>query len=151
MSPKRFGILGVDGVAALQFTAPIETCLAAALDDGYGGRISCYTVCTIGLGKMPFRAESGMVIATEETLKTAPPLDTIIIPSGVAWRDRSLVEVVARWLLERAVETPRIAAICNGVYPLAHTGILGTSKVTISWRHASDLARRHPELRVDHR
>lgn len=151
MEPKRVGILAADGFACLHLTAPVEAFLAASLDDGYGGRIACYQVCTIGLRDGPVRTESGMLFTPEETLKTAPALDTILIPGGRAWQRKEVCTPIAQWLLERADSTGRIVTICTGAYALAASGLLDGHEVSMHWRFASDLARRFPAVRVNHR
>jgi transcriptional regulator GlxA family with amidase domain len=151
MKPKRIGILGLDGVAALHLAGSVDALLAAALDDGYGGRLPCYQLYTIGLTSSPFQTESGMMFMPQETLETAPELDTIIVPGGRACNDPQASEQVATWLLRRMTSIRRIAAVCTGVYPVAATGLLDGREVTIHWRFASDLARRFPKLRVNHK
>jgi len=79
MNPKRIGFLGFDGVTSLHFVGPADTFASAALDGGYGSRIPCYQICTIGLTPEPFRAESGIIFEPEETLETAPELDTVVV------------------------------------------------------------------------
>ena len=151
MTPKRIGILGADGVAALHLAGALDALLAASLDDGYGGRLPCYEVYSIGLTRGPFSTESGMLFLPQETLATAPELDTIIVPGGRAWNHGNAAALVAPWLLQRMGETRRMAAVCTGVYALAATGLLDSRQVTIHWRFATDLARRFPKLRVDHK
>ena len=151
MEPKRIGIIGADGVAALHLAGALDALLAAALDDGYGGRLSCYHVHSLGLTSHPFRTESGMVFMPQGSLETAPDLDTIIIPGGRAWNVGDASAKVAPWLLQRARDTRRIATICSGVYALASTGLLDGREVTVHWRFATDLARRFPRLRVNHK
>ena len=151
MKVKRIGILGLDGVAALHLAGTVDALLAAALDDGYGGRLPCYQVYSIGLTSAPFQTESGMMFMPQETLQTAPELDTIIVPGGRACHDAQASAEVAAWLLGRMHQTRRIAAVCTGVYPVAATGLLDGREVTIHWRFASDLARRFPAVRVNHK
>lgn len=151
MKAKRIGILGADGVAALHLAGALDALLAAALDDGYGGRVPCYEVCSIGLTSAPFRTESGMMFMPQESLETAPELDTIIVPGGRAWNHTDASARVAPWILKRMSETRRIAAVCSGVYAVAATGLLDGRQVTVHWRFATDLARRFPKLRVDHK
>ena len=55
------------------------------------------------------------------------------------------------WILTRAPRTRRIAAIGTGIYGLAPTGLLDGREVTTHWRSSSDVARRFPKLRVDHK
>jgi len=151
MLPKRIGFLGFDGVTACHLVGPADTFASAALDDGYGNRISCYQICTIGLSSRSFRAESGVLFKAEETLQTAPELDTIVIPGGKGLRQAEVSEKISDWILTRARQARRIASICTGIYGLAPTGLLDGREVTTHWRFASDVARRFPKLRVDHK
>jgi transcriptional regulator GlxA family with amidase domain len=151
MNPKRIGIVGTDGVAALHLAGALDALLAAALDDGYGGRLPCYEVYSLGLTKEPFRTESGMMFMPQESLEHAPELDTIIVPGGRAWNHADAAAKVAPWLLKRMSQTRRIAAVCTGVYAVAATGLLDGREVTVHWRFATDLARRFPRLRIDHK
>jgi len=43
---------------------------AAILDGGYGNRISCYQICTIGFTSDCFQAESGITFAPDSALET---------------------------------------------------------------------------------
>ena len=100
MEPKRIGILGADGVAALHLAGSLDALLAAALDDGYGGRLPCYQVYSIGLTSSPFRTESGMLFMPQHSLETVPELDTIIVPGGRAWMNSAVSAQLATWLLQ---------------------------------------------------
>jgi transcriptional regulator GlxA family with amidase domain len=151
MNPKRIGFLGFEGVTASHLVVPADTFVTAALDDGYGNRIPCYQICTIGLSPDAFRAESAMILKPDETIQTAPELDTILVPGGEGLRQAAINEKISDWILGRANRVRRIAAICTGIYGLAPTGLLDGREVTTHWRFASDVARRFPKLRVDHR
>ena len=87
MSPKTIGIIGFNGVTASHLTGPADAFAVAALDNGFGGRIACYTVLTIGLTNKPFVAESGQIFQPHKSLMDAPPLDTIIVPGGSGARE----------------------------------------------------------------
>src|SRR5260370_22597368 len=151
MLRKRIGFLGFDGVTACHIVGRADTFASAALDDGYGNRISCYQICTIGLSSGSFRAESGVLFKAAETLQTAPELDTIVIPGGKGLRQAEVSEKISDWILTRARQARRIASICTGIYGLAPTGLLDGREVTTHWRFASDVALRFPKLRVDHK
>ena len=151
MTPKRIGLVGFDGVTALHLVGLAEAFTAAALDDGYGGRIPCYDVTVVGVGSEHFRAESGMAFTAEVDLATAQEFDTIIIAGGRGIQDSGVADAIGEWILQHAGSTRRIAAICSGVFALARTGLLDEREVTVHWRFASELARRFPRLRIDHR
>jgi transcriptional regulator GlxA family with amidase domain len=151
MNPKRIGFLGFEGVAASELTRAADVLAAATLDGGYGNRISCYQISTIGFTAECFRAESGIAFRPDSTLETASELDTIVIPGGDGLR-RSLVgETIADWVLARVNETRRVVAVGGGIYGVAPTGLLDGREVTTHWRYASDVARCFPNLRVDPR
>ena len=82
MNPKRIGFLGFEGVAASNVTDAADVFAAAVLDGGYGSRISCYQVCTIGFSHECFRAESGIALRPDSTLETVAELDRIIASVG---------------------------------------------------------------------
>jgi transcriptional regulator GlxA family with amidase domain len=149
--PIHVGIVGFDEVTALHLVGPADSFTAAALDDGYGGRIPCYTVHTIGVFSDRFRAEGGLMFQAPHTLSLAPELDTIIIAGGRGIRQSKVNEKVAGWILKRLNDTRRMGTVCTGIYGLAPTGLLDGREVTTHWRYARDLAQRFPRLRIDHR
>lgn len=151
MDPKRIGLIGFDRVTALHLIAPAEAFCAATLDDGYGGRIPCYDVCTIGVHADRFRTESGLTFQAQTTLADESEFDTIIVAGGAGIRERHIAEPIASFLLRRASETRRIGTVCTGLFALALTGLLDDREVTIHWRQASEAARRFPRLRVNHK
>lgn len=151
MVPKRIGFLGFEGVTASHLVGPADVFAAAMLHSGYGNPISCYRICTIGLTLEPFRAESGLIFKPDETLQTAPELDTLVVPGGEGLRQSAINEKISDWILSRANRSRRIAAIGSGIYCLAPTGLLDGREVTTHWRHASDAAQRFPNLRIDAR
>ena len=151
MNPKRIGFVGFDRVTASHLTGPADAFAAAALDDGFGNRIACYEVCTIGLNREPFHSESGMTFQPDFTLQNAPPLDTIVVPGGRGLRVPEVQQCIADWILKHVADTHRVASICTGIYGLAPTGLLDGRQVTTHWRVATDVARRFPKLRVDYK
>jgi transcriptional regulator GlxA family with amidase domain len=88
------------------------------------------------------------VIKARYTIQTAPPLDTIIIPGGAGLRHSMASDRITAWLIDRAKSTRRIAAISEGIYPLASTGLLNGHGVTTHWRLAHEVARTFPALSV---
>lgn len=151
MTPKRIGLVGFDGVTALHLVGAADAFSAATLDDGYGGRIACYEICTLGVAGERFQAESGVTFTGEATIKDAPELDTIIVAGGSGVRADGTDRAITHWLLERAPSTRRIGIACSGIYGVAPTGLLDGREVTTHWRIATDVARRFPRLKVEHK
>jgi transcriptional regulator GlxA family with amidase domain len=149
MSPRRIGFLGFDGVAALDFTGPLEAFAAAEADDSAETRRKRYEVRIISLGAKNFCSESGVNFKAQHTLENAPPLDTLVIPGGAGVRNPETLNAIAGWLQRTAPEVRRIAAVCGGIFPLAASGLLEGRRVTTHWRYTRDLARQFPSLRVN--
>jgi transcriptional regulator GlxA family with amidase domain len=149
MIPKRIGLIGFDGVVALDLAGPAEAFSCAEIREGESAVRRCYEVVTIGLSNRPFVAESGLVLKPQKSFKNAPPLDTLIVPGGSGLRKPQIGKPVAAFVKARAKNTRRIVSICTGLYGLAQTGLLAGRTVTTHWRFAQDVARRFPELQVD--
>ena len=149
MKPLRVGFLGFEGVMALDLVGPIDAFTSAAVEEGKSQTTSCYEVVIIGLTRQPFVSESGVVFKPHKTIANAPALDTLIIPGGRGLRVPETQRKAAEWISSRAAKTRRIATVCTGTYGLAATGLLSGRRVTTHWRHAQDLAKRFPELKVD--
>src|SRR5215471_4656795 len=148
MKPLRIGFLGFEGVMALDLVGPFDAFTSAFVEEN-GKDARCYEPIIIGLTSAAFVAESGVIFKPHKSLKNAPPLDTLIIPGGKGLRVPETQRTVAEWVSKRAAKIRRIATVCTGTYGLAATGLLNGRRVTTHWRHASQLAKRFPELKVD--
>ena len=149
MIPKRIGLIGFDGVVAIDLAGPADTFTYAEIPGAQNGSRRCYEVVTIGLSDRPFESESGLVFKPQKSFKNAPPLDTLVIPGGSGLRKPQICKPIAAFVKARAKSTRRIASICTGIYGLAGTGLLAGREVTTHWRFAQDIAHRFPELKVD--
>jgi len=145
-APKRIGILGFEGVAALDLSGVLDTFYIAGGNE-WRGHSARYETFIVGLSKKPFRAESGLRLAPNVTLKNAPSFDTIIVPGGAGLRVDRTSRAVSGWLKTRA-DTRRIVSVCTGLYGLAASGLLDGRKATTHWHHAVDAARRFPKVSV---
>jgi transcriptional regulator GlxA family with amidase domain len=150
MIPKRIGLIGFNGVVAIDLAGPAEAFACAEIPGGQNGSGRCYEVVTIAASNRPFVAASGLIFTPQKTFNNAPPLDTLIVPGGSALRIPHIGKPVAAFVKSRAGRTRRIVSICTGLYGLAQTGLLAGRCVTTHWRFAQDVSRRFPELRVDH-
>jgi transcriptional regulator GlxA family with amidase domain len=146
--PRRIGLLGFDGVAALDLTGVQE---AFYIADG-GDRTAPperYETLVVGLSDAPFTAESGARLLPDTTIADAPVLDTIVVPGGPGLRRPQINGVVAAWLRSRAGETRRLVSICTGLYGLAASGLLDGRRATTHWRHAEDAVARFPGVKLE--
>jgi transcriptional regulator GlxA family with amidase domain len=147
MRRRRIGILGYDGIQALDLVGPAET-FAAVSAQGEGGEAG-YDIVIIGLHGMKFVSETGLTLHADAPCDTKVTLDTIIIPGGASMRSDRVAARTAAFVADRAPSVRRVASVCTGVYGVARTGLLDNRRVTTHWRFAEDLRRRFPKLRVD--
>lgn len=147
MPGKRIGIIGFDGVTALDIVGPAEAFASAAAEDENGPPY--YEVLILGLTRHSFVSQSGIVITPGCTLQSAPLLDTLVIPGGSGLRESSINAPVCEWVRRQARKIRRVASVCTGIYGLAPTGLLDGRRVTTHWRFADDVATRYPALKVD--
>jgi transcriptional regulator GlxA family with amidase domain len=148
MAAKRVGIIGFDGVTALDIVGPLEAFAAATCATGKNTG-PCYEVITIGLTEADFLTESGLALRPHKSLHTAPALDTLILPGGSGLRRPEINRPVAEWVKRRAARTRRVVCVCTGIYGLAPTGLLDHRRVTTHWRFARDVAQKFPKLKLD--
>jgi transcriptional regulator GlxA family with amidase domain len=146
---KKIGIIGYDGVQALDVVGPSDAFSMAADNSGDIEDVT-YKVVILGLHRKAFVTESGLAIKPDCVLEKAPELDTVIVPGGRALRLESQVsERVGSWIRQRAARIRRIASVCTGIYGLAPSGLLDGRKVTTHWRFVRDVAQRFPSLQIE--
>jgi transcriptional regulator GlxA family with amidase domain len=147
---KSIGILGFDGVTALDLVGPLEALTAARTDIDTDKVRACYDVRIIGVDSKTFVSDSNLVVTARETLSKVGDLDTVLIPGGLGMRDGETNRKVAEWIVAHAGDLNRVVSICTGIYALAQSGLLDGRKVATHWRFAQDVARRFPKIRVDY-
>ena len=149
MTPRRIGIIGFNGAASGDLSAPAEAFSCVKLDQREPDSVPGYEILMLAASARPFASDSGLIFKPHVTFKNAPPLDTIIIPGGIALRSPAICAPIAAFVRQRMDHTRRIVALCTGVYALATTGFLAGRRVTTHWRHSRDLASRFPDLRIE--
>lgn len=150
-TPKEIGLVGFTGASASHISNAADAFAAAALEDGFGGRVACYKVWILAPDGEAFMTEGGFSLQPQRSLQEAPELDTIIVAGGQGALQPAVQSTVAEWIMRRAFETRRIASICSGIYVLAPTGLLEERETTTHWKYSRDLRLRYPGLRVDHK
>lgn len=147
MSKIRVGILGYDGVAAINVVGPLEAFSNAVRTDG--AQWPCYEVVIIGCEGDRFVTDTGVTFHAQRSDISYQAFDTVIIPGGRGMRCDDVVSRVATWIAGTAGRTRRIASVCTGVYGVAATGLLNGHRVTTHWQNAMDVATRFPKLQVE--
>ncbi|WP_411083215.1 GlxA family transcriptional regulator [Streptomyces sp. cmx-18-6] len=95
------------------------------------------------------RTHAGFSIRTEHGLERLEEADLITVPAGSDFTGREYPEE-ALDALRRAVERgARVLSVCAGAFVLGAAGLLDGRRCTTHWRHAAELARRHPKAIVE--
>jgi transcriptional regulator GlxA family with amidase domain len=152
MNPKTVGLIVGEDIATSDLTGPAEVFSRATIRRGEQLKTresQCYRVMTIGINAESCVTECGVVIRPHVDLEDAPPLDTVFICGGSAYRREKLSRRLVKWLKQRAPHTRRIAALGRGIYALAATGLLDGRQAVIHWGFAKDVASRFSKIRVN--
>ena len=78
---RRIGILGYDGIQALDLVGPAEAFATVSTADGPDSG-SAYDIVIIALDRKRFVAETGLTLHADAVLTSRLRLDTLIIPGG---------------------------------------------------------------------
>ncbi|MFL6246349.1 MAG: GlxA family transcriptional regulator [Thermoanaerobaculia bacterium] len=140
----KIGVLGYEGVTALDVVGPTEAFASAFLDDQ-----RAYEVVLLGLTCKPFTAESGIVFKPHRGLDAKVDVDTLIIPGGRGLRNPRINAKLVSWVRTNAPRIRRIASVCTGIYGLAATGLLDGRRATTHWRFARDVAEKFPAVTLE--
>jgi transcriptional regulator GlxA family with amidase domain len=146
--PRRIGILGYDGIQALDLVGPAEA-FAAVPCGGSGNSRSAYEIIVIWIDGRRFVSETGIALHADTTSSRVPKLDTLIIPGGRSMRTTPTGARTAAFVSACARDIRRVASVCTGIYGLAPTGLLDGRRVTTHWKFATDVSARYPKLRVE--
>ena len=148
-APLRVGLIGFDGVNAIDLAGPLEVFATARELELETGAAPRYETIVLGVTRKAFTADSGLVFQPHKTLAQAPPLDTLIIPGGSGLRVLQTQAAVAAWLRTHAKSIRRVCSVCTGIYGLAASGLLDGRRVTTHWRWAKRVAERFPLLQLE--
>jgi transcriptional regulator GlxA family with amidase domain len=150
LHPVDIGILGYDGVTALDLVGPADAfAIANEIAVATHGGGPAYRITILGLRQPHFVAESGVRFEAHRLLDASPAPDTLILPGGSGLREQDANASLGAWLRSRARACRRIACVCTGIFGLAPSGLLDGRRVTTHWRFAAEVARRFPKLVVD--
>ena len=145
-SPKtgkhRVAVLACDGVVLGDLATPLE--IFGRVRDAQGQ--PCYDVRVCGTTR-ELQSEH-LNLKVPWGLSSVARADTVIVP-GIDNLQRPIPPAVDRVLQSASKRGARIASICTGAFVLAHAGLLDGLRATTHWMAAGELARRHPQTKVD--
>jgi transcriptional regulator GlxA family with amidase domain len=144
---RRVVILAFPGVQPLDVIGPAE--VFAGADALAGG--GAYTVEVVAKDPDPIAVRGGAysLVPKTTTARCRGPIDTLVVAGGVGVRAAEDDVELIRWIRSAARRSGRVTSVCSGSFLLARAGLLEGRIVTTHWASTEELARRHPELKVD--
>jgi transcriptional regulator GlxA family with amidase domain len=145
--PRRVVILAFPGVQPLDVIGPGEVFAGADAISGGGA----YEVEVVAKDADPIavRGAGYSLLPKTTTARCRGPIDTLVVAGGVGVRSAEGDAELIRWIRSAARRSRRVTSVCSGSFLLARAGLLGGRTVTTHWASTGELARRHPELKVD--
>jgi transcriptional regulator GlxA family with amidase domain len=146
--PHHVVIAAFPGIQPLDVTGPHEVFAGCTRLMGDLGLGPGYAVDVVALQPGPVRSDSGLGIVADGPLPGCGPIGTLLVPGGFGAMRMSAEHPYVAWLRTAARRAERVASVCTGAFALAAAGLLDGLGATTHWRHAPELARRHPAVDV---
>jgi transcriptional regulator GlxA family with amidase domain len=142
VTSRRVVFVVFDGFQPLDLTGPHEVFHSAG--DDY--------VCEVVAPRAgPVRSVSGLLVHAGHGVADLGPagIDTLVVVGGRGVDQARQDEALVSWIAAAAAGARRVASVCSGAFLLAAAGLLDGRRVTTHWAREQQLAREHPEVRVD--
>lgn len=111
-----------------------------------------YTIEVVTHADQPTVAGEGGVltfIARHHFAQVEGECDSVLLVCGLGTRGLRDAALSA-WLKKMAGEVRRLGAVCVGAFLLAEAGLLNGRRATAHWKFGQELAKRYPDVRVEH-
>ncbi|WP_084703695.1 GlxA family transcriptional regulator [Phaeacidiphilus oryzae] len=139
---RRVGFVVFDGVTMLDVSGPTEVLHLS-------GRVAApYELVLVSPGGRPVATSSGLALTGAVRPAEAGPLHTLVVAGGDRLAEQPIEAELLDAVRSLAAGADRVASVCTGAFVLAGLGLLDGRRATTHWRHAGELARRHPRVRV---
>jgi len=145
---KNIGYLAFDGMQALDLFGPLEA-FQEANEQLPKGRRATYRNVVVTLDGSPVVSSSGVTINAHKSIKTCPPLHTLVISGGAGARAPDFPVEILDWIESIAPKLTRIGSVCTGLFILARTGLLDGKRVTTHWHHIHEAREKFHALKLD--
>jgi transcriptional regulator GlxA family with amidase domain len=140
---RDIAVLALDGVAPFELGVLVEVFGVDRTEDG----LPAFDFAVCSPGARPVTTSGGFDLVPRHGLDRLASADLIGVP---ALSDVDALPDEALAALRAAVERgARVLSVCTGAFVLGAAGLLDGRRCTTHWRHADELAQRHPLAEVD--
>lgn len=140
---RRFGFLLFDNYPLL----PVSAMMDVLRDTAYVTGRYDYDWCTIASGTTHVTAMNRLQTVADFTLETAPPLDAVVVCSGLNGHLIDDPKVLA-WLRRLSTRNVSIGAIATGQWILARAGLLDNRRCTLHWEDSQAFSETFPLIDI---
>jgi transcriptional regulator GlxA family with amidase domain len=145
---RRIIVVVVPPVDELDLVGPLQVFNSV-------NRLAGRTIYTIEVvtntDRLTVEGEGGVLtfLARHHFKRVEGVCDSVLLVCGLG--SRSVRDAaLSRWLKKMAGEVRRIGAVCVGAFLLAEAGLLKGRRATAHWKFGRELAKRYPDVRVEH-
>jgi AraC family transcriptional activator FtrA len=144
-NPGLVAVVTYDGLCTFEFGIAVEVFGLPRPEFDF----PWYRFAVVAAESRRTTALGGISVEATHGLAALAKARTIIIPG---WRNNNErpPEALLSALRHAARRKTRFLSICSGVFVLAAAGLLQGRRATTHWRHTPDLARLHPDIRIEH-
>ncbi|TDC27432.1 helix-turn-helix domain-containing protein [Streptomyces sp. 8K308] len=145
MDRRRVVFVVFEGFQPLDLVGPHEVFLHA---DHLAGGYDCRVLAP---RPGPVRTYAGLPVHAEYGVAELDPtdVDTLVVAGGRGVDEARHDRELTGWIAAAGAGARRVASVCSGAFLLAAAGLIDGRRVTTHWARADQLAREHPEVRVD--
>jgi transcriptional regulator GlxA family with amidase domain len=143
----KVNLVVLDGVQTLDVAGPLDVFSEA---NQFLDEQDRYQVTLVGVRPDTVTCSSGMEFKVHCDFRHAMEAsDLLLVAGGPRYPAYRPDADFTAWLRGQSQGARRFGAVCNGVFLLAHTGLLEQREVTTHWSQAERLAEQFPGLNVN--
>lgn len=142
---RRVLVLVFPGTRLLDVTGPMQV----FKDAGHADGTPAYSVSMVSETGGNIVTDAGVPLPTIALDDVGEkPADTLLVTAGLPSVDTPPSPIMGSWLRHQANQVPRVASVCLGAFPLAHSGLLNHREAVTHWTYCNRLALDFPEIHV---
>lgn len=142
----KVNLVLLDGVQALDVAGPLDVFSEA---NRFLEEQDRYELRLVGTRPDSVTCSSGLELKVHADYRNLGEAgELMLVAGGPRYPEYQPEPDFIAWLCKQAQEAARFGAVCNGVFLLAHTGLLDGRTVTTHWDQTQRLAAQFPRLKV---
>lgn len=139
------GFLVINGVYNSELIAPLDILQHSV----YRKNNTYFRTFLVSPEGKPIKTAEGLTINTDYSFANCPELDVLLIPSTMTSMDKDLKEgAYISWVRKMVDKASVVITLCDGAFPLAHTGRLDGLNATTYPGDQEALAKRYKKIKI---